>query len=88
MQKHKERNVQLVSSMYFYIKKSIIVETTHCLKQKCTQLGSKIKRPLNRKSKNDGTLNERQDSLNRLFNLSLTSNKKCIYTFPVLRIGF
>jgi hypothetical protein len=26
MQKHKERNVQLVSRMYFYIKKSIVVE--------------------------------------------------------------
>jgi hypothetical protein len=56
-QKHKERNVQLVFRMYFYIKKSITMETTHCLRQKCTQLGSKINLPLNTKSKNDGTLN-------------------------------
>jgi hypothetical protein len=56
-QKHKKINVQLVSRMYFYIKKSIIVETTYCLRQKCTWLGSKINQPLNAKSKNNGTLN-------------------------------
>ncbi len=56
-QKHKERNVQLVFRKYFYIQKSITVETTHCLKQKCTRLGSKMNQPLNTKNINDGTLN-------------------------------